>query len=76
MMATTLGPAEGLDVIEATVASGLVGFGGYVITGAISLLPGSIFTPAEVVPLSAVIGALTFVGVFLAKIRGRHAELQ
>jgi hypothetical protein len=60
-----------LDLIEGLVAGGLLGFGAYIVVGALASLPGAFLTAAEVTPLSVLVGALGFVGYSIPKVRGR-----
>ncbi|MGC8621738.1 MAG: hypothetical protein ACP5U0_07495 [Caldisphaera sp.] len=65
-----------LDLIEGTVAGGLVGLGFDIIANAVSVLPNSFLavSPNIVAPLSVVAGALAFIGYSLPKIRNEIAE--
>jgi hypothetical protein len=60
-----------LDLIEGTVIGGVLGFGAYVIGGAVSVLGGSFLAAADVTPLAVVVGALGFVGYSIQNIRSR-----
>jgi len=61
----------GFDILEGLIAGGLLGFGSYVIVGALASLPSAFITAAEVSPLSVLVGALGFVGYSIPKIRSR-----
>lgn len=75
-MPYSLGVEEAFDIVEGTVAGGIIGFVMYVIAGAVSLLPGAFLTAAEVTPLSVVVGALAFLGVAVHQIRARNESLK
>lgn len=62
------------DIIEGTVVGGILGFGAYIIGGAVAVLTpvGANFLPlADVPPLAAIVGALGFVGYAIHNIRSR-----
>ena len=71
---TILGLDEALDILEGITAGGLVGLGTYVVAGAVATLPAAFLTVPEVAPLSAIAGALAFVGVAVGKIRAHLAK--
>lgn len=55
-------------LIFSPLLGGLLGFGTYVILTAISSLPASIITSAEVLPYSVAVGAAVFVIVLLDRL--------
>lgn len=71
MPSYNLGIDEALDIVEGITAGGVVGFGTYVIGGAVASLPSAFLTAAQVGPLSAIVGALTFVGIAVKQMRSR-----
>jgi len=71
-MPITFGESEALDIVEGIVAGGLVSVSTDIIATAVSALPGSFLSSSIVIPISAITGALTFVGIALHNIRARR----
>ena len=72
----SFGVPEALDIIEGTASGGIASFTAYLVGGAVAQLPGSFLQASSVTPLAVVVGALTFLGVAIAKIRKRNKNLQ
>lgn len=62
------------DIIEGIVAGGLMGFGAYVITGAVQTLSGSFLVGVNPVDISVIVGALGFIGYSLPNLRKRVSK--
>jgi len=71
-MPIQFGESEALDIIEGLVAGGLISVATDIIASAVSYMPGSFLTTTMILPLSAITGALTFVGIAIHNIRSRR----
>jgi len=70
-MPITFGESEALDIIEGLVAGGIISIVTGLIGSAIASMPYTFITSIYVAPLSAITGALTFVGIAIHNIRAR-----
>jgi len=71
-MPIQFGESEALDIIEGLVAGGLISVATDIIASAVTYMPGSFLNTSMVLPLSAITGALTFVGIAIHNIRSRR----